>query len=56
MSVYLGAIDNYRFKVVRITKLTGERKLLATNQTRDQAMAYIRRYPDNPKSMIVFYK
>jgi hypothetical protein len=56
MSVYLGSVDGYRFRVVRIIKLTGERELLATNQTREQAMEILRRNPDNPYSMIVFYK
>lgn len=56
MSIFLGAIDNYKFRVVRIIKLTGERQLLANNQTRDQAMQFIKRYPDNQRSMIVFYK
>jgi hypothetical protein len=56
MSIFLGAVDDYKFRVVRIYKLTGERELVASNQTRKQAMEFIKRYPNNPQSMLVFYK
>ena len=56
MSIFLGAVDDYKFRVVRIYKLTGERELVASNQTRKQSMELLRRYPDNAQSMLVFYK
>jgi hypothetical protein len=55
MAVLLGAIDNNKFKVVKIFKKSGRRQILEKNLTREEAMRVVNRYPNSNTSMVVFY-
>jgi hypothetical protein len=44
------------YKVYKIGRVSGKRKLLDKNLTRDEAMRMVNRYPDSNRSMVVFTK
>lgn len=56
MAVFIGATDNQKYKVVKIFRVSGRRKILERNLTREEAMRVVNRYPDSTRSMVVFYK
>jgi hypothetical protein len=56
MSVFLGAVDHDKYKVVKIFRVSGRRQVLERNLTRDEAMRVVNRYPDSSRSMVVFFR
>lgn len=56
MSIFLGATDSDKYKVVKIMRVSGRRQILERNLTRDEAKRVVNRYPDSSRSMVVFYK
>ena len=54
MATFLGAVDNDRFKVVKIMRKSRRREILERNLTREQAMRVVNRYPDSSRSIVVF--
>ena len=45
-----------KYKVVRVMRTTGNKKLIEKNLTREQAKRLVQSFPDSEKSMVVFYK
>jgi len=56
MAVLLGAVDNEKYKVVKIFRVSRRRQVLERNLTREEAMRLVNSYPDSNRSMVVFYK
>lgn len=56
MATLLGAVDNDRYKVVKIMRKSRRREILERNLTREEAIRVVNRYPDSSRSMVVFMK
>ena len=56
MTTFLGAVDNDRYKVVKIMRKSRRREILERNLTREEAIRVVNRYPDSSRSMVVFMK
>jgi hypothetical protein len=56
MNTFLGAIDEDKYKVVKIFKKSRRKEILERNLTREQAIRVVNRYPDSSRSMVVFTK
>lgn len=55
-TVFIGSVSRReRYDVVKIFKQTGRRKVLKRGTTREQAVRTVESYPDNEKSIVVFY-
>jgi len=54
MATLLGAIDNDKYKVVKIFRKSRRREILERNLTREEAKRVVNRYPDSSRSMVVF--
>lgn len=44
------------YKVVKIFKVSGRRRVLERGLSREEAKRVVARYPDSSRSMVVFYK
>lgn len=44
-----------KYKVIKIFRISRKRVILEKNLTRDEAIRYVKRYPDSSRSMVVFY-
>ena len=45
-----------RYKVVKIFRVSGRRKVLETGLTLSEAKRVVKSYPNNSRSMVVFFK
>jgi len=44
------------YKVVRVMRKTGNKKILYKNLSEDEAQTIVKRFPNSEKSMVVYYK
>jgi len=44
------------YKVVRVMRKTGNKKILYKNLSENEAQTIVKRFPNSEKSMVVYYK
>lgn len=45
-----------KYKVVKVMRKTGNKKIIRKNLTRSEAISLVAKYPDSQNHMVVFYK
>ena len=52
----IGQTYNGTYKVYKVFRVSGRRKIIARGLTREEAKSIVQRYPDSNRSMVVFDK
>lgn len=47
-------MENQLYKVVKVMRKTGNKKVLEKNLSREQAQRLVQSYPDSQNSMVIF--